>query len=109
MNYDRKSEAKANIEALAAMIREYVAANCDDVDEGFEISHSGYMAFVEYRIGPDGGSATVVDVWDKAGNECPDIADALHLSLNGPSRTPNRHHIYSPIVNVSPTATRLYA
>ncbi|HIY67858.1 MAG TPA: hypothetical protein H9828_00395 [Candidatus Alistipes intestinigallinarum] len=64
------------------MIREYVAANCDDVDEGFEISHSGYMAFVEYRIGPDGGSATVVDVWDKAGNECPDIADALQLLIN---------------------------
>ena len=82
MNYDRKSEAEANIEALAAMIREYVAANCDDVDEGFEISHSGYMAFVEYRIGPDGGSATVVDVWDKAGNECPYIADALQLLIN---------------------------
>ena len=82
MNYDRKSEAETNIKALAALIREYVTTNCDGVDEGFEISHAGYLAFVEYRTGPGGGSVTVADVWDKAGNECPDIAEALQLLIN---------------------------
>ena len=82
MNYDRKSEAETNIEALAALIREYVTTNCDGVDEGFEISHAGYMAFVEYRTGPGGGSVTVADVWNKAGNECPDIAEALQLLID---------------------------
>ena len=81
-NYDRENNAEADIKALAGLIREYVAANCDGVDEGFEIIHCGYVAFIDYRAEPGGGSVTVADVWDKDGKECPDIADALQLLLN---------------------------
>ena len=82
MNYDRRNDAETTIEALAALIRKYVAVNCGDVDEGFEVSHAGYMAFVEYRTKPGGGSVTVADVWDKDGNECPDIAEALQVLID---------------------------
>lgn len=81
-NYDRENNAEADINALADLIREYVAANCDGADEGLEVTHAGYMAFVEYRTKPGGGSVTVADVWDKDGNECPDIAEALQVLID---------------------------
>ncbi len=81
-NYDRENNAAADIEALAGLIREYVAANCDGVDEVFEVTHADYMAFVDYRGKPGGGSVTVADVWDKDGRECPDISDALQVLID---------------------------
>ena len=38
-----------------------------------------YMAFVEYRAESYGGSVAVVNVWDKYGNECLDITEAVQL------------------------------
>lgn len=73
---------ETTINALAGMIRKYVAANCDGIDEGFEVTHADFMAFVEYRAKPGGGSVTVADIWDKDGNECPDIAEALQLLID---------------------------
>lgn len=31
---------------------------------------------------PEGGAVTVADVWDKNGNEYPDIAEALQLLID---------------------------
>ena len=81
-NYDRENNAEADINALADLIREYIAANCDGVDEVFEVTHADYMAFVDYRAKPGGGSVSGADVWDKDGNECPDIAEALQILID---------------------------
>ena len=73
---------ETTINTLANTIREYVAANCDGIDEGFEVSHAGFMVFINYRAEPGGGSVTVSDVWDDNGNEYPDIAEALQLLID---------------------------
>jgi len=73
---------RSDMKAIARRISEYVALNCDDVDEGFEIAYGGYLVFVEYRCTPEGGAVTVADVWDKNGNEYPDIAEALQLLID---------------------------
>lgn len=70
------------MKAIARGISEYVALNCDDVDEGFEIAYDRYLAFVEYRCTSEGGAVTVADVWDIDGNEYPDIAEALQLLID---------------------------
>ena len=75
----RITTVKTTIEALAVLVREYIAANCDRVDNGFEVMRDGYMVFVEYRAESYGGSVAVINVWDKYGNECLDIAEAVQL------------------------------
>lgn len=73
---------RADMKAIAQRISEYVDLNCDDVDEGFEIAYGRYLVFVEYRCTPEGGAVTVADVWDKDGNEYPDIVEALRLLID---------------------------
>lgn len=73
---------RSNMKAIARRISEYVDLNCDDVDEGFEIAYDRYLVSVEYRCTPEGGAVTVADVWDKNGNEYPDIAEALQLLID---------------------------
>ena len=73
---------RSGIKAIARRISEYVDLNCDDVDEGFEIAYDRYLVFVEYRYTSEGGAVTVADVWDKDGNEYPDVAEALQLLID---------------------------
>lgn len=68
---------RADMKAIARRISKYVNLYCDDVDEGFEIVYDHYLVFVEYR----GGAITIADVWDKDGNEYPDIVEALQLLI----------------------------
>ena len=86
---------------FAKEIAHYITYHCDGVNEGFEIFHDGYIAFVnyeaEYREVRGGDSycgmwemtselvnerTTVEAVWDEKGNEYPEIAEALQVLLN---------------------------
>ncbi|WP_288632852.1 hypothetical protein [uncultured Parabacteroides sp.] len=65
---------------------DYITFNCDGVSEGFEITLKGYTVFVDYtaRLCNDelAEFTEVPAVWDRAGRECPEIAEALQLMLN---------------------------
>ena len=68
---------RSDIRTMARKAADYITFNCDGVSEGFEITHKGYTIFVDY-------SARLCNpaVWDRAGRECPEIAEALQLMLN---------------------------
>ena len=75
-----------DIRTMARKAADYITFNCDGVSEGFEITHKGYTVFVDYtaRLCNDelAEFAEVPAVWDQAGRECPEIAEALQLMLN---------------------------
>ena len=77
---------RSDIRTMARKAADYLTFNCDGVSEGFEIIHKGYTVFVDYsaRLCNDEMSefTEVPAVWDQAGRECPDIAEALQLMLN---------------------------
>ena len=92
---------RSDIRTMARKAADYITFNCDGVSEGFEIIHSGYIAFVnyeaEYRAVRGGDiycgmwemvpelvseQTTVEAVWDEEGNEYPELADALQVLLN---------------------------
>ena len=76
----------SDIRTMARKAADYITFNCDGVSEGFEITHKGYTVFVDYsaRLCNDEMSefTEVPAVWDRAGRECPEIAEALQLMLN---------------------------
>ena len=77
---------RSDIRTMARKAADYITFNCDGVSEGFEITHKGYTIFVDYsaRLCNDEMSefTEVPAVWDQAGRECPEIAEALQLMLN---------------------------
>ena len=80
------SLTRSDIRTMARKAADYITFNCDGVSEGFEITHKGYTVFVDYsaRLCNDEMSefTEVPAVWDRAGRECPEIAEALQLMLN---------------------------
>ena len=72
---------RSDIRTMARKAADYIG-----VSEGFEITHKGYTIFVDYsaRLCNDEMSefTEVPAVWDRAGRECPEIAEALQLMLN---------------------------
>lgn len=80
------SLTRSDIRTMARKAADYITFNCDGISEGFEITHKGYTVFVDYsaRLCNDEMSefAEVPAVWDRAGRECPEIAEALQLMLN---------------------------
>lgn len=73
---------RSDIRTMARKAADYITFNCDGVSEGFEITHKGYMLFVDYRNDGQTETVTVPDVWDQVGNEYPEIADVLQIMLN---------------------------
>jgi len=73
---------RSDIRTMARKAADYITFNCDGVSEGFEIIHNGYMVFIDYRNDGQTEAVTVADVWDSAGNECPEIAKVLQTMLN---------------------------
>ena len=73
---------RSDMIAIARRISEYGDLYCDAGVEGFEWAYDRYLVSVEYRCTPEGGAVTVADVWDKNGNEYPDIAEALQLLID---------------------------
>ena len=77
---------RSDIRTMARKAADYITFNCDGVSEGFEITHKGYTIYVDYsaRLCNDEMSefTEVPAVWDRAGRECPEIAEALQLMLN---------------------------
>lgn len=80
------SLTRSDIRTMARKAADYITFNCDGVSEGFEITYKGYTVFVDYsaRLCNDEMNefAEVTAVWDRAGRECPEIAEALQLMLN---------------------------
>ena len=72
----------SDIRTMARKAADYITFNCDEISEGFEITHKGYMVFVDYRNDGQTEAVRVADVWDRAGNEYPEIADVLQTMLN---------------------------
>lgn len=73
---------RSDIRTMARKAADYITFNCDGVSEGFEITYKGYMVFVEYRNDGQTEAVRVADVWDRTGNEYPEIADVLQTMLN---------------------------
>lgn len=73
---------RSDIRTMARKAADYITFNCDGVSEGFEIIHNGYMVFIDYQNNGLTEAVTVADVWDSAGNECPEIAELLQTMLN---------------------------
>lgn len=88
-------------QALAKQAADYITFNCNGINDGFEVTDNGYIAFINYEAeykDAIGGSyegrefepiaelvketVTVAAVWDQDGNEYPEIAKALQLMLN---------------------------
>ena len=86
---------------MARKAADYITFTCQGESEGFEIIHNDMIAFVNYEAeyrDAIGGSyegrelehiseliretVEVTSVWDNAGHEYPEIADALQLMLN---------------------------
>ena len=85
--YDMNEQlTRSDIRTMARKAADYITFNCDGVSEGFEITLKGYTVFVDYtaRLCNDelAEFAEVPAVWDQAGRECPEIAEALQLMLN---------------------------
>lgn len=72
----------SDIRTMARKAADYITFNCEGVSEGFEITYKGYMVFVDYRNDGRTEAVRVADVWDRAGNEYPEIADVLQTMLN---------------------------
>lgn len=77
---------RSAIRTMARKVADYITFHCDGVSKGFEITHKEYTVFVDYtaRLCNDelAEFAEVPAVWDQAGRECPEIAEALQLMLN---------------------------
>ena len=73
---------RSDIRTMARKAADYITFNCDGVSEGFEIIHNGYMVFIDYRNDDRTEAVRVADVWDRSGNECPEIAEVLQMMLN---------------------------
>ena len=82
---------RSDIRTMARKAADYITFHCDGISEGFEITHKGYIAFIDYEAKECSDErqdlvlvAAVWDpaVWDRAGRECPEIAEALQLMLN---------------------------
>ena len=58
----------------------------DGLSRGFEITHKGYIAFINYEAKMCNDErqdlVLVPAVWDAEGKEYPDISEALQLMLN---------------------------
>ena len=88
-NHDKTMKeqlTRSDLRTMARKAADYITFNCDEISEGFEITHKGYTVFVDYtaRLCNDelAEFAEVPAVWDQAGRECPEIAEALQLMLN---------------------------
>ena len=77
---------RSDIRTMARKAADYITFNRAGLSEGFEITLKGYTVFVDYtaRLCNDelAEFAEVPAVWDQAGRECPEIAEALQLMLN---------------------------
>ena len=77
---------RSDIRTMARKAADYITFHCDGISEGFEITHKGYIAFIEYEAKECGDdmqeSVAVPAVWDAEGKEYPDISETLQLMLN---------------------------
>ena len=77
---------RSDIRTMARKAADYITFHCDGISEGFEITHKGYIAFIDYEAKECSDErqdlVLVAAVWDAEGKEHPDISDALQLMLN---------------------------
>ena len=76
----------SDIRTMARKAADYITFHCDGLSRGFEITHKGYIAFINYEAKMCNDELSefteVPAVWDQSGRECPEIAEALQLMLN---------------------------
>ena len=77
---------RSDIRTMARKAADYITFHCDGISEGFEITHKGYIAFIDYEAKECSDdmqeSVTVPAGWDAEGKEYPDISETLQLMLN---------------------------
>ena len=77
---------RSDIRTMARKAADYITFHCDGISEGFEITHKGYIAFIDYEAKECRDdmqeAVTVPAVWDAEGKEYPDISETLQLMLN---------------------------
>ena len=77
---------RSDIRTRARKAADYITFHCDGISEGFEITHKGYIAFIDYEAKECSDErqdlVLVAAVWDAEGKEHPDISEALQLMLN---------------------------
>ena len=76
----------SDIRTMARKAADYITFHCDGLSRGFEITHKGYIAFINYEAKMCNDErqdlVLVPAVWDADGKEYPDISEALQLMLN---------------------------
>ena len=81
----------SDIRTMARKAADYITFHCDGLSRGFEITHKGYIAFINYeaKMCNDERQDLVLvpavlggDGKDAEGKEYPDISEALQLMLN---------------------------
>ena len=77
---------RSDIRTMARKAADYITFHCDGISEGFEITHKGYIAVIDYEAKECSDErqdlVLVAAVWDAEGKEYPDISEALQLMLN---------------------------
>lgn len=78
--------SRADILAMASKAADHITFNCDGISCGFEITHKGYIALIDYEsqlCNEERREAVAVPaVWDTHGKNHPDIAEALQCLID---------------------------
>ena len=70
----------SDIRTIARKAADYITFHCEGLSRGFEITHKGYIAFINYEAKMCNDErqdlVLVPAVWDAEGKEYPDISEA---------------------------------